>query len=522
MAEAGYFVRVKGKIMGPYGIEALRRYAREGRLSRIHEISADRVQWNPAGEYEDLFPAAATVAAPSALPSRSSPSPARSPSASASHVSGRTPAASAGEIALKPPAASLTAAKYYYAKEGTSYGPIAISVLRLLAEKGTLHADDLVWHEGAQTSTPAAEIPALSAIYANRPASAVEETQAEASAPYYAPTESSESSESSEPAPAYIPEYQRPATTRKASRRKMNSATMAVGLIAGGIMALCMLLPWVSVGTRTVWSWSVFDVPGGTMIGVVLIYLLLAGIAVCILAPATIGMTRGICFVSLAGGALLLMMVAPFAADSAGAVSWDWPLSLLFFPALAVLAGVCFARASAPAYPPMRLFLAIFSGIVALTLLVSFYRSYSKFHEIPPGAMDVIPGSVVFGFVLIIAGLAAALAASVLGFIGLKPEYSPLLNRLTWILSLCAIGLPFMGVFVMVLAALDAMGQGFSSRRSSVSSETFREQATAMIVVMRIVAVWFSILALAMMGMMELLLASAAKSRQAMQPVMAS
>ena len=64
MPEAQFFVRMRGKITGPFGIEGLRRLLRQGMLSRIHEISADRTTWAPAGEYEELFPAPVAAVEP--------------------------------------------------------------------------------------------------------------------------------------------------------------------------------------------------------------------------------------------------------------------------------------------------------------------------------------------------------------------------------------------------------------------------------------------------------------------------
>jgi hypothetical protein len=57
MPQTGFFVRVRGKVSGPYETEGLRRLIRQGMLARFHEISADRATWTSAGDYEELFPA---------------------------------------------------------------------------------------------------------------------------------------------------------------------------------------------------------------------------------------------------------------------------------------------------------------------------------------------------------------------------------------------------------------------------------------------------------------------------------
>jgi len=53
---ATYFVRTRGRVTGPFDRETLQKLARRGAVSRVHEVSADRVNWSSAGEYEDLFP----------------------------------------------------------------------------------------------------------------------------------------------------------------------------------------------------------------------------------------------------------------------------------------------------------------------------------------------------------------------------------------------------------------------------------------------------------------------------------
>lgn len=75
MAGEAYYVRARGKVSGPYNVDGLQKLAKRGLLSRIHEISSDRVGWAAASEYEDLFPQstpnrgeAASVRSPVAVP----------------------------------------------------------------------------------------------------------------------------------------------------------------------------------------------------------------------------------------------------------------------------------------------------------------------------------------------------------------------------------------------------------------------------------------------------------------------
>jgi hypothetical protein len=68
MSADQYYVRIRGRVNGPFDLAGLQRLAARGVVSRVHEISADKINWTSACEYEDLFPstsgsrAGATVA----------------------------------------------------------------------------------------------------------------------------------------------------------------------------------------------------------------------------------------------------------------------------------------------------------------------------------------------------------------------------------------------------------------------------------------------------------------------------
>lgn len=51
-----YFVRVRGKIQGPFDTQALQSMARRGKFARHHEVSIDGVDWHKAFDYPELFP----------------------------------------------------------------------------------------------------------------------------------------------------------------------------------------------------------------------------------------------------------------------------------------------------------------------------------------------------------------------------------------------------------------------------------------------------------------------------------
>ena len=49
------FLRMRGRVTGPHNWADLQQLVRRGKLSRIHEISFDKVNWAPASGFEELF-----------------------------------------------------------------------------------------------------------------------------------------------------------------------------------------------------------------------------------------------------------------------------------------------------------------------------------------------------------------------------------------------------------------------------------------------------------------------------------
>ncbi len=56
---ARYWVRLRGKVTGPFDLSSLQRQIKQGHISRLHQISADQVVWKQATEIEGLYGTAA-------------------------------------------------------------------------------------------------------------------------------------------------------------------------------------------------------------------------------------------------------------------------------------------------------------------------------------------------------------------------------------------------------------------------------------------------------------------------------
>src|SRR5438270_1005387 len=55
MAEKRFFVRSRGKVLGPFDLEQLKALRNRGQLRRFHEVSQDRQSWVPAASLTELF-----------------------------------------------------------------------------------------------------------------------------------------------------------------------------------------------------------------------------------------------------------------------------------------------------------------------------------------------------------------------------------------------------------------------------------------------------------------------------------
>jgi GYF domain 2 len=59
MAAAGrslkYWVRLRGKVAGPFDLLALQRQLKQGQISRLHEVSTDQTTWKRATDVDGLY-----------------------------------------------------------------------------------------------------------------------------------------------------------------------------------------------------------------------------------------------------------------------------------------------------------------------------------------------------------------------------------------------------------------------------------------------------------------------------------
>jgi hypothetical protein len=130
------FIRLRGRVQGPFTADQLQSLAKRGQFGRTHEISTDGVSWSRASNRPELF----TKVVPAELVAVDAP------------LSPEPPPANA-----VPP----TVDAWYYHQLGTSHGPVDFNYLQYLANTGQILPEDKVWKTGLTEWIVAGGVPGL-------------------------------------------------------------------------------------------------------------------------------------------------------------------------------------------------------------------------------------------------------------------------------------------------------------------------------------------------------------------------
>lgn len=126
-----HFVRISGKILGPFDVTQLRSLKDRGRLRPEHEVSLNRQNWMPASQLSGLFSEASAQ---------------KSPFTSEMVDQSQQP---------------TQAVEWYYATGEEQQGPVSYKQLKKLVAQGLLTGDDLIWHSGLDEWIPVRNQPGL-------------------------------------------------------------------------------------------------------------------------------------------------------------------------------------------------------------------------------------------------------------------------------------------------------------------------------------------------------------------------
>ena len=124
-----YYIKIRDKALGPLGEEELLAMKTQGKLTKMTEISENKLDWFFAETLDFLFPRMSLGSLPSEF---SSPGSAQEP------------------------------AEWYYSVDGKAgFGPMTRSAIVQMLQAGTLRGESLVWQQG-QGAQQIRTVPAFS------------------------------------------------------------------------------------------------------------------------------------------------------------------------------------------------------------------------------------------------------------------------------------------------------------------------------------------------------------------------
>lgn len=140
MSSDSYYLRSRGKTLGPFSLDRLQVMKSRGQLGRTHQVSTDRQTWVAAGTLGELFAADTVVEFEPMETTKISPAAAAVPA---------------------PSGAPGTAVAWFYHAGGQQFGPVAGTEIRRLLMAGELNPDDMVWREGLESWAAIRNVPEL-------------------------------------------------------------------------------------------------------------------------------------------------------------------------------------------------------------------------------------------------------------------------------------------------------------------------------------------------------------------------
>ena len=146
-----YYVKARGRVAGPFPVDRLQAMARQGQLSRIHDVSTDGKKWQKASRFSELF----QVDQPAAKPTTETGG-----HATAQRKKRSRPAEVDDNTSL-PPAEK---GGWHYGINGQTAGPVAESVIVDLIRRGKLTVRDRVWKATFDDWKTVGELPQLAVL----------------------------------------------------------------------------------------------------------------------------------------------------------------------------------------------------------------------------------------------------------------------------------------------------------------------------------------------------------------------
>jgi GYF domain 2 len=163
-----WYVRARGRVLGPLTWEQLLALRERGQLARFDQVSRDRQEWVAADSLERLFPRGGAAGAFIAGAGARQPGADRPGDLESDGLlilddedgggAAPGPAARAGAPADEP-------AGWYYAEAGTPQGPVGFGELRRLARDGRIGPSTLYWRSGLEQWTTGSDLSELGRLW---------------------------------------------------------------------------------------------------------------------------------------------------------------------------------------------------------------------------------------------------------------------------------------------------------------------------------------------------------------------
>ena len=138
-----YFIRVRGRVLGPYDVTQLKTLRGRGQFGRANEVSTDRQTWQSAASIEHLFGGTTAIVT--------------------TRAASKEVASVAEPPASGPPGRSM-APVWHYAVGAEQCGPVTLLELRGMIASSQLMPDDNVWKEGLADWLPIRDVAELRAV----------------------------------------------------------------------------------------------------------------------------------------------------------------------------------------------------------------------------------------------------------------------------------------------------------------------------------------------------------------------
>ena len=152
-----FYIRFKGRVTGPFQREDMQKRAKEGALSRFHEVSTDGQLWKKAADFTDLW------GIPSDINSLIAPEEVNDPQPEPAITPIAEEPISLAAVTSDPfpsmPVANTPAPTqqqwHYQQSNGFQCGPLPVSVIHNLIQQGDIVSTTLVWTNGLSDWTQA-------------------------------------------------------------------------------------------------------------------------------------------------------------------------------------------------------------------------------------------------------------------------------------------------------------------------------------------------------------------------------